>query len=91
MKKNKCGEEVINQRDSNSSSCINGKLRETEKKKNKKRKTINDSPAEIPVPCRYIFVCQTSSDIKHDDSTLSMNTENQTVQITNVKYERMKG
>lgn len=33
--KDKCGEEVINERDSSSSSCINGKLREKENEKEK--------------------------------------------------------
>ena len=37
----------------------------------------SNSPAEITVPCGDIFVCQTSSNIKHDDCTLPMNTENQ--------------
>lgn len=31
-----------------------------------------NTPAKIPVPCRDILVCQPSSDIKHDDSTITM-------------------
>ena len=62
-------------------------------KKRKRKGIINyiNSPAEIPVPCWNIFVCQSSCDIKHDDSTLSMNTANQkSSEKPNVRYKWMK-